>query len=176
MIIVRNAGARCRSEDLKKNVAEILRERPDGLMPGREELDQIVAGKVTLAMKMNAIEQSYTWLDDFLPSLNLFRIVADFALTAIKPRDEHDRSSKFLGHRAALRELYEDAANVHTQGHQEFGISGDRGPVSDMAAVELLKCYRLYMRYVEALVLEVWPDFDRELLFDPYFGFMKQIA
>jgi hypothetical protein len=40
------------------------------------------------------------------------------------------------------------------------------GYSSERQTVELAKRYRLYTRYVEALLFEVWPDLNRELVFN----------
>jgi len=47
--------------------------------------------------------------------------------------------------------------------------AGDSCP----ATMEAAKRYRLYGQAVESLVIEVWPELNRDLLLNPDFGWIK---
>jgi hypothetical protein len=142
--------------------------RPDYLMPQREMLDKILEGAALSEDEQNKIDFALSeWAPNFLGAMRWWR---DLAWTALEERINLQFDKGDVGRRLEELEVLEvDAFTAYAKANNGHFLELNSvfvGYSSERQTVELAKRYRLYTRYVEALLFEVWPDLNRELVFN----------
>ena len=164
-------------------IAAMLADRPDCYLPKRSDLDKLSAGIPTEDELYEwGIAENWEWFDGFLEVLNWWRTIAAVALEGHNEGYEFGPNPAFAHHREELSRILmevmvayvpaEHETSPYTEDWKDFGCLTD----TRKSTIELLKRYRVYTRYVESFVIEVWPDINRELLLNPDFGFLPMAA
>lgn len=114
--------------------------------------------------------EHYTWPLELLPAVNWWQSLADHCLVGPEV-DGCDRPDpNFAKQGEILSSLLGDVLAAYVKAHKEsWAYTEDWGEVGP-GMMEFLNCYGLYTRAVEAFVIEVFPDVNRELLLNPELG------
>ena len=143
--------------------------RPDAYMPKSEHLDQLVNGELTA--KLPGKLQLWTeWVFGFNDSMLWYESLYCCALTELKERDPEKAEPEIERRLAELTLLSGEAFEAYAPAREENYKDLLTNSTSEMpitATLELARRYRLYTRYVESLVMEVWPEINRDLLLNP---------
>lgn len=145
--------------------------RPDARMPKREHLDALLEGKRVIAAKEEGFPEAEvwsTWVHLFPDAMKWWEELWWNALEDLHERTgEQGRVEKHLG---VLTRLARDAYGAYPLACQENFRDVQADFTGDGAAtLNLAKRYRIYTWRVEAILVEVWPELNRELLTNPYF-------
>jgi hypothetical protein len=182
--------------ELQKLAAHLLTNRFDAYLPTGEELDAMFSEHITdldqwvftiqhghhallLKSMFESLVENHCWFDDFLPSLNWWRMLASAALEGHNPESGEDQFGPhptFWHHRETLSRLLRDVMLAYVPAEQELSAYSKDWRDKRAATIELLKRYRLYTRYVESFAMEVWPEMNQGLLSTPDFGFRRRVA
>jgi hypothetical protein len=148
--------------------------RPDRCMPTRELLDQFLSGELS-DDAWYEVSGWAEWMSDFSDAMNWWESLWWCALEELKERDAESEMRSHLNKLTLLSGQAYAAYPMARQENFEDVMSGFTGELYT-STLELAKSYRLYTRYVESLVMEVWPGLNRELLLHPDSGFKKAAA
>ena len=142
--------------------------RPDMLMTlDRQLMDKLLAGEVLTDNEEGEIVMWTEWSQDLLGAMEWWADVSCCALEELFER-HHDEADidRRLGEREALEVAAFVALARARKGHCKDLMPGVQCS-SEPESRELARRYGLYVRYVEALLFEVWPDMNRELVLNP---------
>jgi hypothetical protein len=118
----------------------------------------------------------YTWFSDLLPAVNWWQDLADNCLHGPDGDGSGGANPKLAKQGENLSLLLSDVLTAYVKAHRESpAYTDDWGNVGP-GMMQFLNCYRLYTRAVEAVVVEVFPDVNRELLLNPALGFRSESA
>lgn len=143
--------------------------RPDALVLDRDLLDRIVDGGEITEQEQAYIVGWPEWAIDLPEAMRWSRWLAWTALEALLERhcDEAEIERR-LGELAALEGgVFSALVKAHIEQFKDIA-PGFEGKDSGPSSRELAKHYRLYTRYVDALLMEVYPDLSREVLLNPW--------
>ncbi len=148
--------------------------RPDALTLERELLDRLVDGTLLTKEDEDEIDVWTEWapeVQDAMPWWN------DLAWAALKGLHERNGNATDIERRLAELVALETAAFSALSKARidqfkdivpDADTAGFDGRDSTESSRELARRYRTYTRYVDALVIEAFPDLSRELLLNPW--------
>jgi hypothetical protein len=143
--------------------------RPDALTLDRDLLDRIVDGGEITEQEQADISDWTAWAIDIPKAMEWSKELAWTALEDLSERhcDEAEIERR-LGEIAALEGgVFSALVKARIEQFKDI-VPGFEGKDSGPSSRELAKHYRLYRRYVDTLLMEVYPDLSREVLLNPW--------
>lgn len=160
-------------DDQQEEAAGMLLYRPDMSLPDDLELDKLLECKEVpncLYGEGLGFDEVFNWFDEVLESISWWRRLANLAME--KPRFgmnmKYGPNPKLSDRRKELSGLLARVMEGFAPANDEMAIYGMTASPLPVTA-DLMRRYRLYTREVEALVFDVWPGINRDLLTSPEF-------
>jgi hypothetical protein len=125
---------------------------------------------MTTELSSSILGERHAWIGDFLPSLNWWIELSHAGLEIQNTDGDCRPNLAFFDRRVTLSHLLADVMAAFVPALLDTSTYAEDWLDREAATLDLLKRYRLYAENVEAFVLEVLPDVDRELLLNPEFG------
>jgi hypothetical protein len=141
--------------------------RPDALTLDPEISDKLLDGEALTEKEEIAVFWT-EWVSGFLDAMTWWGEVSWAPLKELVSRhsDECDIERRLQEIAVLEGGVFLALARARTEHFKDL-VPGFEGHSAEPGTRELAKRYRLYTRYVEALLVEVWPDLNRELLINP---------
>lgn len=141
--------------------------RPDALMPKREHLDRLLQNQLE-GEELDEVADWTWWVGHFERAMSHWKCLWWYALAEMAEAGGQFREQQISSCLAEIRTLTAAAYAAFAEAAEENfkDLTGIAIEDSSPATIELARRYRRLTRYVEDLVLKVWPGLSRDLLFN----------